>query len=200
MVWFLASVYFLVKPTRYLLLFWSPVYISERMGTGTAASGLLSSMFDLAGPVGTMVGGLVSDKLFQSRRMPISVLALFCLAALMLIFPYIPLTPFRMGVGMFALGFLALIPDSLISGAAAIDFGTKQGASTASGVINGCGSLGQMIGVILPGWVESIVGKGQAIWPTIFTGLGIALAVAGLMLLPQWNRVPLAKPQSSLRA
>jgi OPA family sugar phosphate sensor protein UhpC-like MFS transporter len=197
MVWFLASVYFLVKPTRYLLLFWSPVYISERMGTGTAASGLLSSMFDLAGPVGTMVGGLVSDKLFQSRRMPISVLALFCLAALMLVFPYIPLTPFRMGVGMFALGFLALIPDSLISGAAAIDFGTKQGASTASGVINGCGSLGQMIGVILPGWVESIVGKGQAIWPAIFTGLGIALAVAGLMLLPQWNRVPLAKPPSS---
>jgi sugar phosphate permease len=81
MVWFLAAVYFLVKPTRYLLLFWSPVFINERLGTGTATSGLLSSMFDLAGPIGTLVGGLVSDKIFQARRMPVSVLALFTLAA-----------------------------------------------------------------------------------------------------------------------
>ena len=37
MVWYLGAVYFLVKPTRYLLLFWSPVYIAERMGTEHAA-------------------------------------------------------------------------------------------------------------------------------------------------------------------
>jgi sugar phosphate permease len=98
-----------------------------------------------------------------------------------------------MGLGMFVMGFLVLIPDSLISGAAAIDFGTKKGASTASGVINGCGSLGQMIGVILPGSVESLLGKGQDIWPIVFIGLGVSLALAGLLLATQWNRVPLTK-------
>jgi MFS transporter, OPA family, glycerol-3-phosphate transporter len=193
MVWFLAAVYFLVKPTRYLLLFWSPVFINERLGTGTATSGLLSSMFDLAGPIGTLVGGLASDKIFQARRMPVSVLALFTLAALMMVFPFLPLTRAGMGLGMFVMGFLVLIPDSLISGAAAIDFGTKKGASTASGVINGCGSLGQMIGVILPGSVESLLGKGQDIWHIIFIGLGVSLALAGLLLATQWNRVPLTK-------
>jgi OPA family glycerol-3-phosphate transporter-like MFS transporter len=190
MVWYLGAVYFLVKPTRYLLLFWSPVYIAERMGTDTLQSGWLSSMFDLAGPIGTLVGGIMSDKVFQSKRMPVSVLALFCLAALMLVFPFIPLSRLGMGTGMFAMGFLVFIPDSLISGTAAIDFGTKKGASTANGLINGMGSVGQMLGVLLPGWVESMLGKGQNIWTAIFVGLGISLALGGLMLAPQWNRLP----------
>jgi sugar phosphate permease len=194
MVWFLAAVYFLVKPTRYLLLFWSPVYISERLGTDTAASGLLSSMFDLAGPVGTLVGGVVSDRLFRSRRMPVAALALTLLAGLMIVFPRIPLTNAGMGLAMFTMGFLALIPDSLISGAAAIDFGTKQGAATSSGLINGCGSLGQMIGVILPGSVASITRSGGDIWGGIFIGLGISLGLAALLLSTQWNRMPAPEP------
>lgn len=193
MVWYLAAVYFLVKPTRYLLLFWSPVYISERLGTSTADSGLLSSMFDLAGPLGTLFGGLVSDKIFASRRMPVCVLSLFILALIMVAFPFMPMTRTVMGAGMFAMGFLVLIPDSLIAGAAAIDFGTKQGASTASGLINGLGSFGQMIGVMLPGSVEAMVGKGRDVWPYIFIGLGISLSAAGMMLAPQWNRVPAVK-------
>jgi sugar phosphate permease len=190
MVWFLAAVYFLIKPTRYLLLFWSPVYIAERLGTNTADSGVLSSMFDLAGPIGTLAGGIISDKLFSARRMPICVLACFILAALMIVFPFMPLTRLTMGIGMFIIGFLIYIPDSLISGAAAIDFGTKKGASTANGLINGCGSLGQMIGVMLPGAVQQMVGKGNDIWHSIFVGLGVSLAIAGLMLATQWNRLP----------
>jgi sugar phosphate permease len=95
-----------------------------------------------------------------------------------------------MGAGMFLMGFLIFIPDSLISGAAAIDFGSKRGASTANGVINGFGSVGQMIGVTLPGTLTSLFKAGHDIWPPIFVGLGIALAVAGLMLAPFWNRVP----------
>jgi OPA family glycerol-3-phosphate transporter-like MFS transporter len=190
MVWFLSAIYFLIKPTRYLLLFWSPVYISERLGTDTAASGLLSSMFDLAGPLGTLFGGVVSDRIFSSKRMPICVLALFALAILMIVFPYVPLSRGGMGAGMFVMGFLIFIPDSLISGAAPIDFGTKRGASAASGLVNGFGSLGQMIGVSLPGALSSYFGAGRDVWPAIFVGLGLSLALAGLMLAPLWNRLP----------
>ncbi|MBL9167641.1 MAG: MFS transporter [Verrucomicrobiales bacterium] len=190
MVWILAASYFLVKPTRYLLLFWSPVYINERLGTTTAESGFLSSMFDFAGPLGTLFGGLFSDKIFGARRIPPAVIALAALAALMIAFPYLPMSRTGMGIGMFLLGFLVFIPDSLISGTAAIDFGTKRGASTANGLINGVGSLGQMVGVMLPGAVEAYLRAGQDIWLPIFVGLGIALALAALLLAPQWNRVP----------
>ena len=190
MVWLLAAVYFLVKPTRYLLLYWSPVYINDLLGTGTASSGFLGSMFDLAGPVGTLAGGFISDRLFRARRMPICVIALFCLAVFMLAFRYLPPTRLAIGAGMFLIGFLIYIPDSLVAGTAAIDFGTKKGASTASGLVNGFGSVGQIFGVTLPGWAGKVLGQGHDIWNPIFLWLGIALALAGLLLLPQWNRMP----------
>jgi OPA family sugar phosphate sensor protein UhpC-like MFS transporter len=190
MVWLLAIVYFLVKPTRYLLLYWSPVYVNELLGTGTASSGFLGSMFDLAGPAGTLIGGFVSDRVFKSKRMPICVLALFSLAIFMAAFRYLPATRFAIGSGMFFIGFLIYIPDSLIAGAASIDFGTKRGASTASGLVNGLGSFGQVLGVTLPGWAAKILGQHQNIWNPIFLWLAIALGLAGLILLPQWNRLP----------
>ena len=190
MVWLLAAVYFLVKPTRYLLLSWSPVYVNELLGTSTAGSGILGSMFDLAGPLGTLAGGIVSDRLFKSKRIPVSVIALFCLAIIMASFRYLPATRVAVGAGMFVIGFLIFIPDSLIAGVASVDFGTKKGASTASGLVNGLGSLGQIAGVTLPGWAGRVLGQGQNIWNPIFLWLGIALAIAGLLLLPQWNRLP----------
>jgi OPA family sugar phosphate sensor protein UhpC-like MFS transporter len=190
MVWLLAGVYFLLKPTRYLMLFWSPVYINELLGTNTATSGFLGSMFDLAGPIGSLAGGLISDRVFKSKRMPVCVISLLALAVLMATFRYLPATRLMFGAGMFAIGFLLFIPDTLISGAGAMDFGTKKGASTASGIINGAGSVGQIIGVTLPGWAGNLVGNGHDIWNPIFLWLGVALAVGGLLLAPQWNRLP----------
>ena len=78
-----------------------------------------------------------------------------------------------------------------------MDFGTKKGTSTASGLINGCGSFGQMVGVMLPGSVESLVGKGGRSWDYIFIGLGIALALAAVLLATQWNRVPASQAKDS---
>ncbi|MBP9900672.1 MAG: MFS transporter [Verrucomicrobiota bacterium] len=197
MVWLLAGVYFLIKPTRYLMLFWSPVYINELLGTGTATSGFLGSLFDLAGPLGSLTGGLISDRLFKSKRVPVCVITLFILAVLMVTFRFLPATRLAVGAGMFAIGFLVFIPDTLISGAAAMDFGTKKGASTASGIINGFGSIGQIIGVTLPGWADKLVGQGHDIWNPIFLWLGVALALAGLLMVPQWNRVPPSVPAKS---
>src|SRR5260370_41167653 len=108
-------------------------------------------MFDLGGRVGTLAGGYVSDRVFKSKRMPMAIIAILCLAILMAGFRYLPPTRFAVGMGFFVIGFLIYIPDSLVSGTAAIDFGTKKGASTASGIINGCGSSGQGCGVPSPG-------------------------------------------------
>ncbi len=190
MVWLLAGVYFLIKPARYLILFWSPVYINERLGTGTAESGILGSLFDLAGPLGTLAGGLISDRWFASKRMPVSIIALFLIAAGMAVFPHLPATRAAVGIGLFVIGFVIFIPDSLVSGTAAVDFGTKRGASTASGLINGFGSLGQIVGVSMPGWIGRFLTPGADIWVPIFSSLGAALALAALILLPQWHRVP----------
>ena len=48
----------------------------------------------------------------------------------------LPATSWHLGIVLFLMGLVLYAPDSLISGTAAVDFGTKDGASTASGLIN----------------------------------------------------------------
>lgn len=195
MVLLLAAVYFFLKPTRYAILFSAPLYVKHRLeisgvDSSAAESGLIGGMFDLAGPIGVIFGGIVSDYLFRSRRIPISVITLLLLSAFLLVFPQLPATRMAIGAGFFLIGFLLYIPDSLVSGTAAVDFGTKKGASTAVGVINGCGSIGAIIGGTMPGWIEQVVGEGQDVWGYVFAGLAGTLFIAAILLLPQWNRLP----------
>jgi len=191
MVWLLGTVYFLLKPARYLIILWSPLYVSQRLGgAGSFTSGVLGSMFDLAGPISVLLGGYLSDKVFQTRRMPISIMSLFAVAVSLALFDKLPPTHLALGVGFFAIGFLLYIPDSLVSGTAAIDFGTKRGASTAAGIINGCGSIGAVVSNLLPWWMERQYGKGVYMWNYVFVSLAVCLFAAGLLLLPQWNALP----------
>jgi len=186
----LAFVYLFVKPLRYLLMFWSPVYLNERLGTGTAESGILGSLFDLAGPLGIFAGGWVSDRLFRSRRFPVIATTLLAGGLALTLLPFMPATRWSLGAMLFVIGMLVYIPDSLVSGAAAIDFGTRRGAGTAAGVINGVGSLGAIVGGTLPGFVKQLTGSDTTPWNGIFFTLAGGLILAGLCVAPQWNRLP----------
>lgn len=185
-----SFIYLLVKPLRYLLMFWAPVYISDTLGTGAAESGVLSSLFDLAGPVGIVAGGWASDRLFGTRRFPVMALTLVAAGAALAAMPWIPDTRWSIGGMLFVIGLLVYIPDSLASGAVAIDFGTRRGGATAAGMINGCGSLGGVLGGTLPGMVATLSIDGRTPWDAIFLGLAAGLVVAGLVAAPLWNRLP----------
>jgi len=182
----LGAVYFFLKPTRYAVLFWGPAYIAEKLSTGMQDSGTLTGLFDIAGPISAFAGGIASDRMFRSRRMPVAVICLFALAVVMLCMQGIPTTKLAVGVAFFVIGLLVFAPDSLISGTAAVDFGTKKGASTAAGFINGCGSIGAIIGGTLPGFVNTE----EYGWNPVFYTLAASLFIAGLLLLPKWNQMP----------
>jgi OPA family sugar phosphate sensor protein UhpC-like MFS transporter len=92
MVLLLSAVYLLLKPARYLILFWSPLYVNEKLGTGAAESGIIGSLFELAGPLGVLLGGYLSDKMFGARRMPVAVIGLVVVAVMLLGFNALPAT------------------------------------------------------------------------------------------------------------
>ena len=186
----LAFVYLFVKPLRYLLMFWAPVYLNERLGTGTAESGILGSLFDLAGPLGIFAGGWASDRLCGARRFPVIASTLLLGGLALALLPLVPATRWSLGAMLFVIGGLVYIPDSLVSGAAAIDFGTRRGASTAAGVINGVGSLGAIVGGTLPGFVKQLTGSATTPWNSIFLALAGGLVLAAVCVVPQWNRLP----------
>ena len=181
----LGAVYLLLKPARYAILFWGPMFMNERLGTDMASSGFLSGLFELAGVGSTFAAGWVSDRVFGSRRMPVCVICLFMVAVLLVSMRWLPDTPVILGVAFFAIGLLVYAPDSLVSGAAAVDFGSKKGASSAAGLVNGCGSAGAIVGGTLPGLVMASWG-----WNGVFLALGASTFCAGMLLLPKWNLLP----------
>jgi OPA family sugar phosphate sensor protein UhpC-like MFS transporter len=82
---------------------------------------------------------------------------------------------------LFMMGLTLYGPDSMMSGSAAIDFGSKDGAASAAGFVNGCGSIGAVLGGLLPGYFDTT---------TIFLVFTVAALLASLMLIPFWNSRP----------
>ena len=188
----MAVVYFLLKPVRYAILFWGPVIASERIASDSfALAATLPAAFEAAGLVAPIAIGFVSDKLFQARRFPACVVSLLLLSIALLLFG--PLTSSGSTGGMlvafFLIGFFLYGPDSMVSATAAVDFGTAKGAGSAAGFINGFGSFGQILGVALPGYLM-VWFPGADTTVILFYGFSAAALVAGLLLLPLWNRVP----------
>lgn len=182
----LGIAYFLLKPARYAILMWGPVIIYERMPSiGKVASAIVPSAFEVAGLVGPILIGVISDKLFGARRMPACVISLMALTLWLLLFvPTMQGGNIYLVVGLlFMMGVTLYGPDSMISGAAAIDFGTSESAGTATGFVNGCGSIGAILGGLLPGYFDTIT--------VFFVFTGTAL-IASLLLVPFWNSRPAA--------
>jgi len=181
----LAIVYFCLKPTRYAILFWGPKYMNERLGTDMLESGLLSVLFEIGGIASVFLGGWISDRVFGSRRMPVCVICLSFLTVLLFVMNKLPPSELLLGSCFFAMGILLFAPDSLVSGTSAVDFGTQKGASTAAGLVNGCGSVGAIIGGVIPGILSERWG-----WDGVFMLLAGSTLIAGLILLPRWNALP----------
>ncbi|NWL79069.1 MFS transporter [Pseudomonas taiwanensis] len=188
----LGLAYFLLKPARYAILLWGPVIVYERMpAIGKVASAIVPTAFELAGLVGPILIGLASDKLFGARRMPACVFSLIALTVCLALFvPAMQSGSLYLVVGLlFMMGMTLYGPDSMISSSAAIDFGTQEAAGTAAGFVNGCGSVGAILGGLLPGYFDT---------NTVFVVFTAAALLASLMLVPFWNSrpQPLKAPES----
>ncbi|MFB7217606.1 MFS transporter [Streptomyces sp. NPDC056227] len=184
MVLTLGLSYFLLKPARYAILLWGPVIVSRRLPEiDKVGATLIPVAFGAAGILAPILVGWVSDRLFQSRRAPACVIALGVLTAALALF--MPLTAAGSAEVMIAvlavIGLSVYAADAMISCVAAVDFGSAKGAGTAAGLVNGCGSIGAILGGLLPGFLSGGV---------LFTGFAGAALLAGLLMLPHWNRLP----------
>jgi OPA family sugar phosphate sensor protein UhpC-like MFS transporter len=185
MIILLSISYFFMKMARYGILLWTPLYLSETLKTGMSASGAIGGLFELAGLISVFLAGVASDKLLGSRRNPITIVCVLLSAVLLWTLGSLPYSRWAIGGGLFAIGFLLFPPDALVAAMAAVDFGTKKGASTAVGLVNGLGSFGAMLGGILPGFLHA-----RWSWNAIFSMLAFSLLISALLLLPKWNALP----------
>jgi OPA family glycerol-3-phosphate transporter-like MFS transporter len=165
---------------------WYAVFAHEmpRMGAEfyTVHWGFLLCMF---GIVGSFVGGLISDKVYQSRRGPPA--ALFCgfmFVMTIVMTAWLFSSPIVVAWAALLIVLAVTGVHSLMSGTAAPDFGGRKAAATCSGLIDGCVYLGSGLQSIAIGYLAGL----SWIWWPIFLA---PFALIGMFVaLRFWNELP----------
>jgi MFS transporter, OPA family, glycerol-3-phosphate transporter len=181
-IWILGITYFGIKFIRYTFMFLVTTYLATERGFQTDTAGYISTLFALVGILGTFVASYLSDTVFKSRRAPISVIMLIGLAFSLVFFwkSSIALIPIAMGI----VGFMTYGPDFVVSAVAVMDFGSRKGASTAAGFVNGIGSFGPAIMTTVVGIVQLHYG-----WDGVFVVLIILSLACAALMSTLWNKV-----------
>ena len=179
-LWSFGASYFFIKYVRYALLFWLPYYLSTSLGYAADRAAYVSTAFEVGGIFGVIVIGSLSDRLTCISRAGLSAVSLLGLAAVLfgrVVFPLHGLA--SVVVTLILVGALLFGPDSLLSGAAAQDAGGMYAAATATGLVNGVGSVGGFVeGLTLP-----VLSKHFG-WSVLFPTLGALSVCAAIALVP----------------
>jgi sugar phosphate permease len=75
---------------------------------------------------------------------------------------------------------MAMGPDSLLSGAAAMDVGSRRQAAVAAGVINGLGSIGPILQEPAIGWLKQTQGL-EAVFGLLVVVVFLTTVATGLL-------------------
>jgi sugar phosphate permease len=179
LLWLYGTSYFFIKLVRYALLFWLPYYLAEVFGHSTTEAGFIASAFDAGGVIGVLAMGPWSDR---SRFTRAGLSALWLVGLAVALGAYAVLGRFGIVAHVLLLGLIGALlfgPDSLLSGAAAMDAGGERAAATSAGFVNGLGSLGALLqGLVVPAIAAHFGWK--ALFP-VFVALSL---LAALVLVP----------------
>ena len=182
-LWVYASCYFILKLTRYAFLFWLPIYLEKGLHHSKNFSGYASSAYELIGFFGVIIAGYASDKFFKSDRFGIASIMLFLLAISCLLHPYLATFGKYITISSIALiGICTYGADAIISTAGAMDVGGKKGAAITSGIINGIGSIGQMLSGFIVVYINQQFG-----WNNLFYFFVILTTLGGILSTLKWG-------------
>jgi sugar phosphate permease len=166
---------------------WTPVYLHEHAGYSVSAAAGMSAIFPGVGVASVLLSGWLSDRIGENGRSTLMFIGFAAAGLALLGLTHLQPSPAGSLLAVASIGLIAfclLGPYSYLGGAYALDFGGKQGASVASGIIDGIGYLG---GVLAGDTVARIaVAFG---WKGVFMALAAVciLAAAGAGLLYVWN-------------
>ncbi len=172
---------------RYAMMNWYSIYAGEVKQPGAEFFSQHWGWFTCVfGIVGGFAGGLISDKMFQSRRGPPT--ALLCGFVLITagVMSFVLFTqPMIVGWAAVLIVMASIGITSLMSGTAATDFGGRKATATSMGIINGFAYVGSGIQSICLGFL--IVHEGWQWWPVFV----IPFAVLGLLCtIKIWHDLP----------
>ncbi|MCP4459403.1 MAG: glycerol-3-phosphate transporter [Cytophagales bacterium] len=146
MLWSIAFANAFVYLIRYGISDWAPTYLQEVKGFDFKASGYAYSMYEFAGIPGTILCGWLSDRVFNGKRAPVSIIYMVLIAITIAVYWMNPIgNPMIDSICLVAIGFLIYGPVMLI-GVHALDLVPKNAAGTSAGLT---GLFGYFLGTAI---------------------------------------------------
>lgn len=182
-LWFIALANVFVYLVRYGVLDWAPTYLKEAKGLSLNESGWAYFAYEYAGIPGTLLCGWISDKIFNGRRVPATIIYMaLVLVAVLVYWKNPPGNPLIDTSALLAIGFLIYGPVMLI-GVQALDLVPKKAAGTAAGFTGLFGYLGGAVFAnIAMGYIVDVWG-----WDGGFYIMILACVLTIVLSLFTWN-------------
>lgn len=184
----IACIEFCSGYLRNAIMQYYPKFIRGIGATGVFVSEHWGMMLCIAGILGGMVAGVISDKVFQSRRGPVSAV----LYGVMIVgggLMFLTLGSVALGWVVVLMSLAIIGVHGMLSGTASMDFGGKKNVGVAVGLIDGCVYLGTaleavVLGQVLPKGAAAAEAAQWWTWPAAI----LPVAVIGFALtLKVWN-------------
>jgi sugar phosphate permease len=153
-MWVVGIAFMFLDVVRYGFFVWAPTFLFEVQGAEISIAAYKTMVIPIAGSLGAISAGWATQKYFGSRRAPPVVVMLACLGTLAWLYPRIPVDNWVLGlVCLAAVGYFTYGPHVIMVAAIPMDFGTRKGASSAAGFIDGLGYVGATLTAIVSGWL-----------------------------------------------
>jgi OPA family sugar phosphate sensor protein UhpC-like MFS transporter len=148
----IGGFYFFAKLIRYTIWSWSAYFLGKNYGLSGGQAATYSIVFDVGGLPGVLITGWLSDRFFKSRRAGVALIMMIgmsVMTGLLVLFGGQSVAVFS--ILLFAVGFFLYGPDALLSGAGAMDIGSRKVAVYATATIATFGAVGPVVQeVIIP--------------------------------------------------
>ncbi len=182
-VWTFCVANLFVYVVRMGVLDWGPKFLTESRGLNIKDAAWTVAAFEIAGIVGTLVAGWLTDKLFKGKGHRMCVVCMLGAAIFMTIFRFLPDTAslgltaaVLVGAGFFIYGPQALIGIELGNQA------TKEASARANGIAGILGYLGSGLSGLLVGYVADIYG-----WTRVFETIIVVAVIGMFVLISMWQ-------------
>jgi len=184
-VWILALTDLFVYIVRFAILDWGPKMLQE-MGLSSSLSGWTVALFEVAGCLGMLFAGFVSDKLFHSRSQRVCAIEMVLVAICLVVLHFVQdiHSPVLFLILLALAGFFLYGPQALL-GVIASNEVSKKVASSAVGIIGFMSYVSTLITGYPLGKLADTIG-----WHPIFIIMAAVALVGFLVILPLWFHKP----------
>jgi OPA family glycerol-3-phosphate transporter-like MFS transporter len=185
---------------RQAVMQWTPIFAKQTGISGQFVYAHWGMMLCVAGILGGVIAGSVSDHVFQSRRGPSAVFLYAIMLASSLACIALLESPL-LGMVLVLMSMCIIGVHGLLSGTASMDFAGKRNTGVVVGIVDGFVYLGTALQAVVLGGVLPKDGTPAAAdpsqwsrWPLV---IAPAAAIGFLLCLRLWNARPVARSAQS---